>query len=83
APRYISGLIRSLKSVLTNKKIVVYPNSGEVFNAQNKTWSGISDPNTYVHMVKEWIELGADIIGGCCRIGPEHVRSVKGIVYPL
>jgi homocysteine S-methyltransferase len=27
-------------------------------------------------MAKEWIELGADILGGCCRIGPDHIMRI-------
>ena len=25
-------------------------------------------------------DLGADIIGGCCRIGPAHVRELRSVV---
>ena len=77
APKYISGLIKSIKARSGTKRIVVYPNSGEVYQAESKTWIGFSDPNLFVALAKEWIELGADIIGGCCRIGPEHIRSIS------
>ena len=30
----------------------------------------------YLAMAKEWSKVGADIIGGCCRIGPEHIRQL-------
>ena len=76
APKYISGLIKSLKSNCGDKKIVVYPNSGEAYNAESKSWIGISDPISFVEMCREWVELGADIIGGCCRIGPDHIQSI-------
>lgn len=74
SPKYISGLIKVIKSASGSKKIVVYPNSGEAYNAKSKTWLGISEPQLFVEMAKEWIKLGADIIGGCCRIGPDHIR---------
>ena len=77
APKYISGLIKSIKARSGTKKIVVYPNSGEVYQAESKTWMGFSDPNLFVTLAKEWIESGADIIGGCCRIGPEHIKSIS------
>ncbi len=79
-PKYISGLIKSIKANSGEKKIVVYPNSGEAYNAESKTWLGLSDPNLYIAMAKEWIELGADILGGCCRIGPEHIKSMSDIL---
>jgi homocysteine S-methyltransferase len=55
----------------------VYPNSGEAYNADSKTWLGLSDPELFVTMAKEWTKLGADIIGGCCRIGPDHIRRMS------
>jgi len=77
APKYVSGLIELMKSGSGTKKIVVYPNSGEAYNAESKTWLGLSDPELFVAMAKEWIKLGADIIGGCCRIGPDHIRRIS------
>ena len=79
-PKYISGIIKCLKANSANKKIIVYPNSGEAYNAKSKTWLGLSDPKLFVTMSKEWSELGADIIGGCCRIGPEHIRNLSEVL---
>jgi len=76
SPRYISGIIKSIRKSSGSKRIVVYPNSGEVYNAKSKTWVGLADPMVYSAMAKEWLELGTDILGGCCRIGPEHIKSI-------
>jgi homocysteine S-methyltransferase len=81
APKYISGLIKSIKVSNWDKKIVVYPNSGEAYNASSKTWLGVSEPNLFVNMAKEWIELGAEIVGGCCRIGPDHINRLSKIKF--
>jgi len=80
APKHISGLIKSMQEKAGSKKIVVYPNSGEVYNAESKTWLGISDPNAFEIMAKEWLDLGTDILGGCCRIGPEHIRKINNVL---
>jgi homocysteine S-methyltransferase len=77
APKYVSGLIQQLKDNSGTKKIVVYPNSGEAYNARTKTWLGTSDPDLFVEMADEWRMLGADIIGGCCRIGPDHIKRIS------
>ncbi len=77
APEYVTGLIKQLKSGAGAKKIIVYPNSGEAYNAESKTWLGISDPDLFIEMAKEWLKTGADIIGGCCRIGPDHIRAIS------
>jgi homocysteine S-methyltransferase len=77
SPEFISALIRSIKTKSGNKKIVVYPNSGAVYHAESKTWSGLSDLPSCETMVKEWMDLGADIIGGCCGIGPEQIQRMS------
>jgi len=82
APSHISGLIQAIKPVIGAKKIVVYPNSGETYHTESKTWMGIADPDAFLAMAKEWYALGADILGGCCRIGPRHIQSVQKTVFP-
>lgn len=77
APKHISEIIKRLKKCSGDKKIVVYPNSGEAYNAETKSWIGLSDPDLFVQMAKKWVNLGADIIGGCCRIGPEHIKKMS------
>ena len=81
-PKYLSKIIQLIKES-SRKKIVVYPNSGEVYQASTKTWIGISNPLEYTSICKEWISLGADIIGGCCRIGPEHIKSVRNVIQNI
>jgi len=80
APKYISGIIKSVKLESDSKRIVVYPNSGEAYSAESKTWLGLSDPELFLEMAKEWVRLGADIIGGCCRIGTDHIRRMSEIL---
>lgn len=81
APEHISGLIQAIKTKSGTKKIVVYPNSGAVYNAESKTWSGFSEKSSFEMMVKEWMDLGADIIGGCCGVGPEQIKAMGKIIY--
>ena len=34
-----------------------------------------SNPALLVEMTKEWLKLGAGVIGRCSRIGPDHKTS--------
>ncbi len=81
SPEHISALIQSIKTKSGEKKIVVYPNSGAVYHAESKTWSGLSEPTSCEMMAKEWMDLGADIIGGCCGIGPEQIKAMGQVIY--
>ncbi len=80
APHFVSSLIKEIKSV-SDKPVVVYPNSGEVYDAVTKTWHGSSDGKTYKEWAKEWLESGANLIGGCCRTTPDDIRQVKEAIY--
>ncbi len=75
-PSRIPGLIRRLRGV-TQKPIVVYPNSGETYDADRKCWLGETDPVDFGSASADWIEAGATILGGCCRTGPDHVRAIR------
>ncbi len=77
APRFISSLIERVRAGAPGKRIVVYPNSGEVYNAENRTWHGSSEPLECGKEAGEWYGNGAKLIGGCCRMGPEHIRAMR------
>ena len=46
---------------------------------------GLSDiradltPDRYAQFAKDWQRRGADIIGGCCGIGPEHIAALTAM----
>lgn len=77
APKYITRIIGTLKKYAPDKRIIVYPNSGEVYHVKSKSWFGVSDPKGFEKMALEWNDKGADIIGGCCRIGPDHISRIS------
>jgi len=83
APVYISGLIRRIKDLSGEKKIIVYPNSGEVYDPESKTWSDTTHSVAFKAMNKEWLRLGADIIGGCCRIGPHEIATLHELLKEI
>jgi len=81
APRHITGLIRRVKAAAPAKRVVIYPNSGETYHAESKTWSDSADLDHLERMTEEWLDAGADIIGGCCRMGPAEIRAIARAVY--
>ena len=75
-PRLIPDLIRAISAV-TDTPIVVYPNSGESYDAVARRWRGESAPAEFGTFSREWRKLGAALIGGCCRTTPAHVRQIS------
>jgi len=78
-PAFIPSLIAELKQT-TDKPIVVYPNSGEGWDAETRRWTGNGDPVSYGTQAAQWFAAGAQIIGGCCRTRPAHIRQVAQTV---
>ncbi len=55
--------------------VVVYPNSGQGWDAQARAWTGESA--FHADDVASWVADGARLVGGCCRVGPEDVRALR------
>jgi S-methylmethionine-dependent homocysteine/selenocysteine methylase len=72
-PELITDLLRSAKS---NKPYVVYPNSGRVWDAQNKVWTGSAAVGFSNDLIRQWVEAGAEIVGGCCGIGATEIEQL-------
>ena len=34
-------------------------------------------PDAYLAEVRGWVSNGAQIVGGCCGIGPDHIRAIR------
>ncbi len=77
APEYIPSLIDEIRAVLPEKPIIVYPNSGEAFDAITKSWSGENDSAEFGEAAIIWRGHGATLIGGCCRTGPDHISAMN------
>lgn len=75
APRYIPALIQAARSA-TTKPIIVYPNSGEVYCADTRSWQGTVSSTEFLAAAKEWYASGARLIGGCCRTTPGHIAAL-------
>jgi homocysteine S-methyltransferase len=77
-PLDVAGAITAARSV-TDKAIVVYPNSGEQWDAKNRRWMGV--PGFPSSLVREWRDAGASLVGGCCRVGPAEIAQIAAAVH--
>jgi homocysteine S-methyltransferase len=75
-PRYLPSLIAEIRR-LTNKPVVVYPNSGEQYDVAGRCWTGVADPGEFATAALNWYAAGAALIGGCCRTGPQHISQIR------
>ncbi|KAK3013675.1 hypothetical protein RJ639_009645 [Escallonia herrerae] len=80
-PHFIQSLIQKFKE-LTGKIIVVYPNSGEIWDGIAKRWlpSKCFDDNNFELFATKWRDSGAKLIGGCCRTTPSTIRAISRVL---
>ncbi|MEU5211187.1 homocysteine S-methyltransferase [Streptomyces sp. NPDC020742] len=68
----------ALASRITGKPVVVYPNSGESWDAGARAWRG--RPEFGAERVVRWAADGARLIGGCCRVGPGTIAELAAVL---
>jgi homocysteine S-methyltransferase len=76
-PAGASALAR-IASQAAGKPVVIYPNSGERWDAVTRAWMG---PATFqAEDVRDWVTDGARLVGGCCRVGPTQIEAIRDLV---
>jgi len=68
----------ALAARASGKPVVVYPNSGEGWDAERRRWSG--DGSFAPDAVRGWLGDGARLVGGCCRVTPDDIAAVRALV---
>lgn len=74
-PEIVDKAIRSLGAG-TAKPIIVYPNSGEVWDGRTRDWQGHSSGAGPAALARQWVAAGARLVGGCCRVGPAEIADL-------
>lgn len=77
SPLLFDAALEKLAS-LTNKYLVTYPNSGEVYDGQTQTWrpKDVTAKDLVEHS-QDWHEqFQVKILGGCCRTRPNDIKSL-------
>jgi homocysteine S-methyltransferase len=63
---------------VTGKPVIVYPNSGEGWDADRRAWAG---PRRYHPAdARRWVADGVRIVGGCCRVFPADIAQLARAV---
>ncbi|XP_010265148.1 PREDICTED: homocysteine S-methyltransferase 1-like [Nelumbo nucifera] len=77
-PHFVENLICKFRES-TEKAIIVYPNSGEVWDGRTKRWlpSKCFDDENFEIFATRWRDAGAKLIGGCCRTTPSTIRAIS------
>lgn len=52
----------------------------QVNHADYDPATGVITPAAYARHAAQWQQRGASIIGGCCGVGPEHIRAIAELL---
>lgn len=75
----VEPALKNMKEI-TDKNLIVYPNSSAVYDPKSKTWSQPKTSATFEELIPNWYEAGARIIGGCCTTGPKEIKAVADFI---
>ena len=77
SPLLFDAALEKLAS-LTNKYLVTYPNSGEVYDGQTQTWKpkDVTAKNLREHSQAWHEQFQVKILGGCCRTRPNDITAL-------
>ncbi|HSM57847.1 MAG TPA: homocysteine S-methyltransferase family protein [Candidatus Sulfomarinibacteraceae bacterium] len=72
---HVPGMLPWLRD-FTDLPLGVYPNLGRYLDPGWKFDENV-DPRAYAELAREWREEGAQIVGGCCGVTPEHIAAAR------
>ena len=59
---------------LTGKPAVAYPNRGQTWDPQRRSWVGGGSFDR--GLAAAWVGAGARYVGGCCQVGPDDIADL-------
>jgi S-methylmethionine-dependent homocysteine/selenocysteine methylase/SAM-dependent methyltransferase len=74
-PDHVTGMLAWLRD-FTDLPLGVYPNLGYLSAAGWRHEAGIGGEE-YAELALRWREEGAQIVGGCCGVGPEQIAAAR------
>lgn len=80
APSLVAPILRRLRATSSDLPLVVYPNHGGHWRAEDRTWIAPEDPVTEGRWLQECLDIGIDYLGGCCGVGPADLAHLAAKV---
>jgi homocysteine S-methyltransferase len=77
-PDHVAGMVSWLRD-FTDLPLGVYPNLGYLSSGGWRSESAVGGAE-YAELALGWREEGAQIVGGCCGVGPEHVGAARAVL---
>ncbi len=85
-PEVMAKAVSDTKTVLDQYnldiEIGVYANNFTAIKSNHEANSALQSmreltPEEYLAFAQQWHQRGASVVGGCCGIGPEHIKALS------
>jgi S-methylmethionine-dependent homocysteine/selenocysteine methylase len=77
-PDHVAGMLSWLRD-FTDLPLGVYPNLGYLSAAGWREEPGVNG-SEYAQLALSWRAEGAQVVGGCCGVRPEHLQAAREIL---
>lgn len=74
-PQFVPSLLEGARGK-TSLPLLAYPNSGECWIPEDNSWAPGQSADSLAQAARHWRDLGARLIGGCCRTGVDDIASL-------
>jgi S-methylmethionine-dependent homocysteine/selenocysteine methylase len=81
-PRGMSAILPRLRRA-TARPLAAYAHIGSPRPIRGWSFSQAATPSEYAEFAREWLRLGANIVGGCCGTTPAHIQAVREMAASL
>lgn len=76
-PQLVEPIVQRIRGA-SSKRIVVYPNVGQSWDAVARVWrNGNGNCDEWGAFARKWRRAGATCIGGCCGTTPADIREMR------
>jgi 5-methyltetrahydrofolate--homocysteine methyltransferase len=76
----MAEVVDALKQAAPDYPVLAHPNAGRPVQHPDGSIEYPETPEIMAESVPALIKAGANIIGGCCGSGPDHIRAIRAAV---
>ena len=77
-PDQLVAIVNGMKNAVSIP-VVVKPNAGMPFINDKGQAEYTMGPEEFAKHMMALVDVGADLIGGCCGTNPEYIRALKNL----
>lgn len=74
----VTGDALDLVRAYTDAPLMAYPDSGH-FEMPHWNFEAVMPPQTFRAYALDWLERGAQVLGGCCGLSMDHMRAIADL----